>query len=184
MFKWLRRLIVLALIIVVAGLILIVMFPNRYEKETMIEINAPADIVFSRAEKLEQWNMYAMLSGYAGSVKDIKGKGQIPAGDLDQYTGAIKDQIGSLDMKVLIVKSDCPKLLSYRIDGGPMNGIQPEMIFTKIDEQKTRVTHKESYIFSGFFGSIKAFAAKYGTGKLTENGLTNLKKISEQPVKE
>jgi hypothetical protein len=184
MFKWLRRLIFLSIIIIVIGLILILMFPNHYEKESTIEINAPVEKVFAHAEKLDQWNMFAMLSGYTGSMKDIKGAGTIPADQLDQYAGKIKDQIGSLDMKVIMVKTDFPKLLSYKIEGGPMSGIQPEMVFTKLDDQKTRVTHKESFIFTGFFGSIKAFAAKYGTGKLTENGLTNLKKISEQPKKD
>ncbi len=181
MFKFIKRLIFLALFIIIAGLVLIVVFPNQYDKETSVEISAPVEKVFKRAETLDQWNMYAMLSGYTGSMKDIKGSNTGQGGQMDQYAGKIKDQIGSLDMKVQIVKSDYPKLLSYKIDGGPMSGIQPEMIFTKIDDQKTRVTHRESYIFSGFTGSIKAFMAKYGTGKLTENGLANLKKISEQP---
>ncbi len=184
MFKFIRRLIYLAVILFIVGFLLIIMFPNHYEKESVIDIDAPAEKVFTNAEKLGQWNMYAMLSGYTEMTKQSGDKTK-PANDpVDRYAGQIKNQIGSMEMKVSLVKADYPRSLSYKIEGGPMNGMQPEMYFAKIDDKKTRVTHKERYMFSGFFGSIKAFAAKYGTGRLTENGLTNLKKISEQPNKE
>lgn len=177
MFRWIRRLILFTLFLGIVAILLIILFPNRYEKESVIEINAPVEKVFSMAEKLELWNMYAMLSGSSVALKELKDKRK--TGDLGDYTDKIVGSIENLNMRVSIVKSDYPKRLVYKIEGGPMSGIEPEMHFIKLEETKTRVIHQENYIFTGLTGSIKAFAVKYGTGKLSENGLGNLKKISE-----
>jgi hypothetical protein len=180
MFKFIRRLFYLAIILIVLVIILILVFPNQYQKESTIEILASVEKTYKSAEQLSQWNLMAMLGGATSVGNTLPDQAKLPTGQLDQLMGDLKNQIGGMDIKVTIVKSDISKLLIYRVDGGPMSGIQPELYFYKVDDNKTRVVYKESFIFTGWFGSVKAFLAKYGTEKIIDNSLANLKKISEQ----
>lgn len=181
MFKFIRRLFFLAIILIVVIVVLILVYPNRYENEATIEIMAPIAKVYDSAEQLSRWNLMAMLGGMVSLPESkLPDRGNPASGQLGPMMDELKNQIGGMDIKVTVVKSDREKLLIYRVDGGPMSGIQPELYFYKVDDAKTRVVYKESFIFIGWKGSIKAFFAKYTTAKIIDNSLNNLKKISEE----
>jgi hypothetical protein len=178
MFRLLWRLIKLAIILAVVAVMAAFFLPRQYEHEVNAEIAAPQEKIFAQAKNLSSWH----LAVAAGSIDP----GQY--GSFTSPTGIRIDSILPFDeakkflnVKLKLLETSPPASLSYRLDGGPMPGIEPRMEIIRVDDHRTRVFIKESYQFPGFFGGIKALTAKYGSGQINKASLDNLKALCERP---
>ncbi len=178
MFRLLWRLIKLAIVLAVVVFIAAFFLPRQYEHEVNAEIAASQEKIFAQAKNLSSWH----LAAAAGSIDP----GQV--GSFTSPTGIRIDSILPFDVakeflnvKLALGETSPPTGLAYRMDGGPMPGIEARMEIVRVDDRRSRVFIKESYQFPGFFGGIKALTAKYGSGQINKASLDNLKALCERP---
>lgn len=186
MFRLLKRIILLGFILAVVLIVILIAFPNRYDNHVTAVINAPREKVFDRAKNLSQWHLIVMLNG-AGMAqsklpKEIEEqvKSQMPV-NVDSLMAAIPGAKELMNMQIKVIKEEAPAWMVFEIEGGPMHGMQPELRFSEVEQTRTLAEMTESFTFEGFFGSVKAFAAKYGMKTVNQQNLTNLKTLSERP---
>ena len=191
---FLKKLLIFFLVIVVGCLIAVLVLPKNYEISESIEINAPQAKVFQTAKNLKAWIPFAMMGNTPSanmskmkvpeSMKKRMNQSNVTPGGMDMsgmdMSGMANKMQGftqGLKMDFKVVKAESPGTIVYKIEGGPLSGVEPELALEKVDAKKTRVTVKEKYEFEGFFGSIKAYMAKKSSAKLHRQNLENLKKV-------
>jgi len=191
MFRFIKRLLIFAIILFLALMVLVIFFPRSYESQSTLIIQAPQTKVFENAKDLSRWHLIAMIGGLskmnmgADIQKQIGSQlesqiPKLPAVNVDSLMSTFSGAKDLLNMKIALTKADPPNLIVYKIEGGLMNGVQTEMQITAADEKNSQVVIKESGTFEGFFGSVKAQVAKYGGDKLNQTNLDNLKKLCER----
>ena len=184
LFRWIKNLILFIIFTFIVLVAIIVFLPKEYSSETGIDIRASRETVFSKAQDLSRWHIAAMMNGISldqfDIPKDINSQVQIPGINVDTMLTGLKDAAESLKMRIRLVKSESPARIIYVVEGGPLNGMQPEVLFFELDQNNTKVTIKESFVFAGLMGGIKAFSVRMGMNKLNSSSLESLKKICEQ----
>ncbi len=192
-----KLIILLVIILAIAGVILLI--PGTYNLEQAIDINAPQARVFAAARNLPSWHLIGMM-GMMQSVKkmpkvdmgtmmknapkEVQDKlNAIPggaAGFETMMSGMGKMQNLLTAMKISVKSSTPPGTIVMKIEGGPIDGAEPQLAVEKTDAAKSRVVYRETYQFTGFLSGFKAFAAKRVSSKLAAMSLGNLKKACER----
>lgn len=184
-----KKFLIVVLVIIVAAFVAILALPGTYALEESIEIAASPSAVYNAAINVARWNMLGMM-GMMGSMPSVpKGQMQMPKEMQDKMPGGMdpssmmegmqKVQKAMSSVKLKVKSSTAPGKIVFKMEGGPMDGMEPEMTIEKSTEKSSRVTIRESYKFEGFFAGIKAISAKMGSKKLNATSLQNLKKACE-----
>lgn len=181
MFRFLFKLIKIAVVLGILAVLAAFFLPRQYEHEENIEILAPQKVVYEKARHIERWHLAASLS--ALDPNQLGAGGGAAAGRIDSLLpmNLGGQLLGSdwMNVKIQVISESAPKGFRYRVDGGPMPGMEADVECVAVDEQKTRVFIKERYQFPGFFGGVKALTAKYGSGQVNQSSLDQLKTIVE-----
>jgi uncharacterized protein YndB with AHSA1/START domain len=158
---------------------MMIFLSNTYEGEASAVIESEKANVYSRALKLEEWNLAAIYGGL--DLDDIPrgGRIEVPGVNTDSLIGGLKREALSLRVHCEIIQVQPPDLLRYRMAGGPLDGMETEVTLIRIGDGRTDVHLREHYTFSGFFGSAKALMTRWATRKLHKSSLENLKKLCE-----
>lgn len=188
MFKLLKWLFILAFLAACVVVVLSLVMPKDYLHETSVDIAAPSSKVYTYARNLNVWHVVGMIDQLAnneGLAEIGKQLGSqvpnIPGVNVDSLVTGAKDA-EILNMKLKLISAE-PSKIVYKVIGGPVDSIQPEILIESTAAKQTRVTIREKFQYDGFFAGAKALAARYGSGKINENSLSNLKKICEAPEK-
>ncbi|MBL7960824.1 hypothetical protein JNL27_11360 [bacterium] len=183
LFRWIKNLILFVVFMIVVLVVIIFILPKEYNSETGIDIRASRDVIFAKAQHLQRWHMVAMMGGISFDnfdiPKDINSQVQIPGVNVDTMLAGVRDATQMLKMKVALVKADSPSRIVYKVSGGPLNGMEPEVLLFELDKNNTKVTIKEKFTFSGLLGGIKVLSVRIGMNKLNVSSLENLKKLCE-----
>ena len=179
MFKLIKRLIKLAIFL--AALLLIGMFvlPNDYTSEATTEINAPREKVYQIAQNISQWHVYTVLNNLPLNDISLPGSGKAGGLDLDSIKKEIRESAKAMKVRFMIIEQQEPEKIVFRIDGGPVPGIEPEIIISELNEQRCLVQLKEKYTFEGLAAGFKALAGRFGSSGLQEKSLRSLKEFCE-----
>jgi hypothetical protein len=184
LFRWIRNLVLLLVILIVLLFVVIVFLPKDYHGEVGIDIRSSRKEVFAKAQELSRWHLAAMFNGIDFDTMDIPMNIQsqipVPGVNVDSVLSDIRDAAQSLKMKIKMVDSEFPSRVVYVVEGGPMNGMKPEILLYELNESHTKVAIKETFRFPGLLGGIKAFSVRFGMNKLNMTSLENLKKTCEQ----
>ncbi|MBL7993836.1 hypothetical protein JNM05_00550 [bacterium] len=184
LFRWIKNLILFVVFIVVVLVVIIFFLPKEYSSETGIDIRASREDIFGKAQNLQRWHVVAMMGGISFDnfdiPQDINSQVQIPGVNVDTMLAGVRDATKLLKMNVAFVKSDSPSRIVYKVFGGPLNGMEPEVLLFELDEKNTKVTIKEKFTFGGLWGGIKVLSVRIGMNKLNVSSLENLKKLCEQ----
>lgn len=184
LFRWIKNLILFVVIMIIALVVVIVFLPREYNNESGIDIRASRENVFSKAQNLSHWHVAAMMNGISLDQfeipKNINSHVQIPGVNVDTMLTGIKDAAQSLKMRIRLVKSEPPTRIIYNVEGGPLNGMQPEVLFFELDGNNTKVTIKESFSFTGLWAGLHVIIVRMGMNKLNSGSLETLKKLCEQ----
>lgn len=184
-FRWIKNLILFILFMIIVLFVIIFILPKEYSGEVGMDIRASREDVFVQAQNLSHWHIAAMLGGISFDQfdipKDINSQVQIPGVNVDTMLAGVKDAAQSLKMKIRLVKTESPSRIVYAVNGGPLNGMEPEILLFELDNKNTKVTIKEKFAFVGLMGGVKAFSARFGMSKLNTGSLENLKKLCERP---
>jgi hypothetical protein len=169
---------------IIALVVVIVFLPKEYNNETGIDIRTSREAAFSKAQDLSRWHTAAIMNGISldnfDIPKDINSHVQIPGINVDTMLTGIKDAAQSLKMRIRLVKSESPTRIIYIVEGGPLNGMQPEVLFFELDGNNTKVTIKESFTFTGLWAGLRVIMVRVGMNKLNSSSLETLKKLCEQ----
>lgn len=184
LFRWIKNLILFTVFLVVLLVAVIVFLPKEYHGEVGVDIHASRKEVFTKTQELSRWHIAAMFGGITldnmDIPKDIQTQIPVPGLNMDTLFSDIKGAAQSLKMKIKLLESESPSRIVYMVEGGPMDGMKPEVLLYELDEGHTKVTIKESFRFSGLLGGIKAFSVRFGMNKVNMTSLENLRKICEQ----
>ncbi len=192
-----KLIILLVIIIAIAGVILLI--PGTYNLEQTIDINAPQAKVFAAARNLPSWHLVGMM-GMMQSVKKMPGvdmgsmmknapkevqdkMNAFPGGGAGLET--MMSGLGKLQglltaMKISVKSSTPPGTIVMKIEGGPIDGAEPQLAVEKADAAKSKVVYRETYQYKGFLSGFKAFAAKRVSSRVSAMSLENLKKACER----
>ncbi len=169
---------------IVLAIVVVVFLPKQYQGETGIDIRLSRKDVFDKAQDLKRWHTAAMLGGVSFDSmeipRDIHSQIPVPGVNIDSLFAEVKDAAQSLKMKVKPLRTEFPSRIMYEVEGGPLHGMNPEILLFELDGQNTKVTIRESFEFRGLMGGIKAFSVRLAMNKLNAASLENLKKICEQ----
>lgn len=184
LFRWIKNLILFVVFMIIVLVVVIVFLPREYNSETGIDIRTSRETVFSKALNLSHWHIAAMMNGLSldpfDIPKNINSQVQIPGINVDTVLTGIKDAAQSLKMRIRLVNSEPPARIIYTVEGGPLNGMQPEVLFFELDRNNTKVTIKESFVFGDLWGGVRVLIVRMGMNKLNSNSLETLKKLCEQ----
>lgn len=181
MFRFIKRLILLTLVLVIALIAVILFLPKNYEREHIVNIARPKSEVFRMAQNLKTWNLMAMAEGLDIKMPDkLPSPVQIQGVQTDSLLAMFRGLGELADIRCRIIETDEPNRLQMELTGGPLNGLKPELTFKEVDDKTTLVALKEAYQFEGWMGGLKAFSARFAMDKVNAQNLENLKKICEQ----
>lgn len=176
---------------------LILVLPGDYRREVSVLIRAPRAKVYSQVRQLSQWNALAMftdltrkrveippeVSQYAGRDTNLS---DWLAGRPDNAPDDVGDGLSGYLPQLRITEARYPALLVYRVDGGPLPGVEPRVIIEEAESRDwktvTRVTIREEYRFFGFWAGIKALSARFAAEKLHRRNLNKLRELCEEPA--
>ncbi|MCB0834341.1 MAG: hypothetical protein KDC45_12820 [Bacteroidetes bacterium] len=178
MFRFIRRLVTLAIVLVVVLVLVIVFLPRKYEREYLVHIDKPRPLVFERAKNLKSWNLAATMDGIdLDMAKGLNTPDGLPG--VDSLRDALKGFAELANIQCKLIRVEEPQSLVYELVGGPLDGLKPKMTFMEVEDKSTLVSLTESYQFVGLLGGIKAFSAKFAMDKLNARNMENLKTLCE-----
>jgi len=124
------------------------------------------------------WNAMGMMGGSMGQVDLSQVKLPDTQGlPTDKLGSVVKGVSGAMQMKFTVTKTEFPALIAYKIEGGPMDGVEPQVSIAKVSDAATKVTIRESFEYKGFLGGAKAFLAKRASRINHEKSLEILKRM-------
>jgi hypothetical protein len=179
MFRFIKRLIFLVLLMGIVAWVASVFLPKTYEAESSILIRASKPQIFAQATQLESWNLLSIYGEFPTDFElpDKPVSGADPL--IDSLVSSVRQHAETMKVRCRITVSEEPDRIVFEAEGGPVHGLQAEIVLVKHDQEFTRVTMNERLRFEGFFGSLKALAARHGGIRLQERSLQNLKKQCE-----
>lgn len=184
LFRWIKNLILFVCFIIFIFVVIIFILPKEYHHEVGIDIHASREDIFVKAQSLPRWHVVAMMGGVAFDridiPKDLNSQVQIPGLNVDTMLAGMRDAVRSLNMKIRPVKAEPPARIVYAVEGGWLNGMEPEILLFELDKKNTKVTIREKFLFSGLWAGIKVQIVKFKMNKLNTHSLENLKKLCEQ----
>lgn len=174
MFRFFKRLLLAVVFLLALALVASWLLPDSYEHQSSIVVNASKTEVYRHAANLESWYLIAMYGDIpvGFGLDDLYRTGKEPA--VDSLVVSVRRGAEGLKVRCRIVRREEPDLIGYEASGGPVQGLKGEIVLVR-DGESTRVTLKETLQFEGFFGSLKALAAKHAGSKLQMESLKNLK---------
>ena len=184
LFRWIKNVVLFVTFIIFIFIVIVFFMPKEYNSEVGIDIRASRQDIFNKAQNLTNWHVVAMLGSISldklDIPKDINSQVQIPGVNVDTMLAEVKDAAQSLKMSVHVIQSEPPSRIVYAVDGGWLNGMEPEVLFFELDPKNTKVTIRERYTFKGTWASLKVLIVKFRMNKLNGSSLENLKKLCEQ----
>jgi len=184
-----KKVLIVVLAIVAIVVIAILALPGAYTLEEGIEIGAPQPAVFAIASQPNRWNMLGMMATMGSMPAMPTGQMQLPKEMRDTMPGGM--DLGSMmegmqkiqktmgSVKIKVKSSAAPGKIVFKIEGGPMDSMEPEMSIERKADRITLVAIRESYTFQGVFSGVKAITAKMASKKLNATNLQNLKRVCE-----
>ena len=112
-------------------------------------------------------------------LEHLPGSGDAGPLNLDSIRQEVLDQAKSLKVRFMVIEQVEPEKIVFRIDGGPVPGLEPQVIISKLNDERCIVQLKEKYTFEGMTAGFKALAGRFGSGRLQESSLRNLKEFCE-----
>lgn len=172
------------------ALLLVLVLPGDYRREVSVLIRAPRSKVYAKVRQLNEWNALAMFSDLTRKKIDIPPE---VAEYADRESGSLgwlggNERRSSSEASYLpqlrITEARYPALLVYRVDGGPLPGVEPRVIIEEAPSRDwkalTKVTIREEYRFMGFWAGIKALSARFAAEKLHRRDLEKLRELCEE----
>lgn len=177
-----KRILIFFLVVAVIGLIALLVLPKSYEIEESIDIGAAQYSVFNVVKNLRNWIPLAMMGNLPTGNTKIPAhvQKQMDARGMGQMMSGMQGASGIMKMKFKVIAVEPPKKIQYEIEGGPLSGIKPEVLIEKVEAKLSKVTIHETYEFEGFFGGLRALAARFGSAKMHRSNLEKLKKRCEK----
>ncbi len=176
MFRFIKRIVILCLLLGTAALLAAVFLPNTCRIESTVIIAAAKVDVFERAKDIQDWHLIAMYGDFPTNPDLTRGTDPW----IDSMVSKARRGAENLKVRYRVVRLEAPDLIIYEVDGGPIHGLAGEIVMVKENEYSTKAILKEELRFSGFFGSLKAVAARLGGSHLQNQSLENLKRICEK----
>lgn len=175
MFRFIKRIVFLCLLLGAAALLAAVFLPNTCRIESTVIIAAAKTDVFDRARDIQAWHLIAMYGDFPTDPNLSKGTDPW----IDSMVSKARRGAEHLKVRCRVVRLEAPDLVVYEVDGGPIHGLTGEIVLVREDEHSTKAILKEELRFSGFFGSLKAATVRLGGSHLQNQSLENLKKLCE-----
>jgi hypothetical protein len=173
----LKKFLIVVLAVVIILTIVLLVLPKNYELEVSADIGANGILVYNVAQNVKAWNAMGMMGGMGqvdlSQIKLPEAQG-LPT---DKLGSVMKGVSGAMQMKFTVTKTEFPTLIAYKIEGGPMDGVEPQVSIAKVNDAATKVTIKESFEYKGFLGGAKAFLAKRASKLNHEKSLEILKRM-------
>lgn len=175
--------ILMLLAVLVAGFSVVVSKqPSEFRVERSTTINAPADKVFALVNNLEKWDSWSPWADLdPNATHSLEGSAE--------GVGAIMRWAGNRDVgegSLTITKSEPSSLIEYKLDMiKPFADTSTSEFHFDADGDKTTVTWS-MYGEANFVHKAMAliFNCKKMIGERFEQGLENLKSVSETPAAE
>ncbi len=188
MFWILRKSLSWALSLAALVLLLVLVLPGDYQREVSILIRAPRSRVYAKARQLNEWNILATFAGLSRKrleiPPEIAGYAS-EAGGFANWTDRGLDEAAASLPRFRITEARYPALVAYRMDGGPLPGVEPRIVIEEAPsadwKATTRVTIREQYQFSGFWAGVKALSGRFAAEKLHRRNLERLRDLCEAP---
>ena len=189
MFWMIRKTISWGLTLLAFALLLVLVMPGDYQREVSIDIRSPRDKVYTQARRLSEWNALATFADLSRKRLEIPPEVAEygTAGLLDWISDANRGLDGAAAHvpQLRITEARYPALLVYRVDGGPLPGVEPRISIEEVPSRDlrttTRVTIVESYRFFGFWAGVKALSARFAAERLHLRNLERLRELCEGP---